>query len=54
MHPEDEAKTISEYDYGLHSLVIYSDLSMLRQFYSHYIPKQIKHKKKIYSNHAFL
>ena len=46
MHPEDEAKTISEYDYGLHSLVIYSDLSMLRQFYSHYIPKQIKHKKK--------
>ena len=47
MHPEDAAKTISEYDYGLHCLVIYSDLSMLRQFYSHYIPKQIKYKKEI-------
>jgi hypothetical protein len=47
MHPEDAAKTISEYDYGLHCLVIYSDLSMLRKFYSYYIPKQIKYKKEI-------
>jgi hypothetical protein len=47
MHPEDAAKTISEYDYGLHCLVIYSNLSKLRQFYSHYIPKQIKYKKEI-------
>ena len=47
MHPEDAAKTISEYDYGLHCLVIYSNLSKLRQFYSHYIPKQINDKKEI-------
>jgi hypothetical protein len=47
MHPKDAAKTISEYDYGLHCLVIYSDLSMLRKFYSYYIPKQIKYKKEI-------
>ena len=53
MHPEDAAKTISEYDYGLHCLVIYSDLSMLRQFYSHYIPKQIIYKKEIIQINPF-
>jgi hypothetical protein len=47
MYPEGAAKTISEYDYGLHCLVIYSDLSMLRRFYSHYIPKQINDKEEI-------
>ena len=47
MHPEDAAKTISEYDYGVHCLVIYSDLSVLRKFYSHYIPKQINDKEEI-------
>ena len=47
MHPEDAAKTISEYDYGLHCLVIYSDLSMLRKFYSHYISKQINDKEEV-------
>ena len=47
MYPEDAAKTISEYNYGLHSLVIYSGLSVLRQFYSQYIPKQIKYKQEI-------
>jgi hypothetical protein len=47
MHPEDAAKIISEYDYGLHCLVIYSDLSILRKFYSHYILKQINDKKEI-------
>ena len=53
MHPEDAAKTISEYDYGLHCLVIYSDLSVLRQFYSHYIPKQIIYKKEIIQINPF-
>jgi len=47
MYPEGAAKTISEYDYGLHCLVIYSDLSILRKFYSHYILKQINDKKEI-------
>jgi hypothetical protein len=47
MHSEDAAKTISECDYGLHCLVIYSVLSMLRKFYSQYIPKQINDKEEI-------
>ena len=47
MHSEDAAKTISECDYGLHCLVISSVLSMLRKFYSHYIPKQINDKEEI-------
>lgn len=41
------AKTISEDDYGLHCLLIYSDLTMLREFYTHYIPEQITDKKEV-------
>ena len=44
--PEDAAKTISEYDYGIHCLLIYTDLVKLRQFYSHYIPEQIMNKEQ--------
>jgi hypothetical protein len=44
--PEDAAKTISEYDYGIHCLLIYTDLVKLRQFYSHYIPEQIMSKEQ--------
>ena len=47
MHPEVAAKTISEIDYGIHCLLIYTDLSILRKFYSHYIPEQIKDKEEI-------
>ncbi len=53
MHPEDAAKTISEYDYGLHCLLIYADLSMLRKFYSRYIPVQIKYKEEIIQMNSF-
>ena len=41
------AKTISEYDYGLHCLLIYSDLTILRKFYTHYIPEQLKDKEEV-------
>ena len=41
------AKTISEDDYGLHCLLIYSDLTVLREFYTHYIPEQIKDKEEV-------
>jgi hypothetical protein len=41
------AKTISESDYGIHCLLIYSNLTILREFYSHYIPEQIKDKEEI-------
>jgi hypothetical protein len=47
MYPEDAAKTISEIDSGVHCLLIYSDLSMLREFYCHYIPEQIEDKEQV-------
>jgi hypothetical protein len=47
MYPEGAAKTISEYDYGVHCLLIYTDLSILREFYSHYIPEQIEDKEQV-------
>jgi hypothetical protein len=47
MYPEGAAKTISEYDYGVHCLLIYTDLSILREFYSHYIPEQIEGKEQV-------
>lgn len=53
MYPEDAADAISEYDYGLHCLIIYSDLSTLRKFYSRYIPQQMKDKKEFIQIHPF-
>jgi len=53
MYPEDAAKTISEYDYGLHCLLIYSDLTMLREFYSRYIPEQIRYKEEMIQINPF-
>lgn len=53
MHPEDVAKTKSEYDYGLHCLLIYADLCMLRKFYSRYIPVQIQYKEEIIQINPF-
>lgn len=47
MDAKDAAKTISESDYGIHCLLIYSDLTMLRKFYTHYIPVQIKDKEEV-------
>jgi hypothetical protein len=47
MHPEGAAKTISEIDYGVHCLLIYTDLSILREFYSNYIPEQIEDKEQV-------
>jgi hypothetical protein len=47
MYPEGAAKTISEYDYGVHCLLIYTDLSILREFYSHYIPERIEGKEQV-------
>ncbi|MGI0001329.1 MAG: MEDS domain-containing protein [Nitrososphaeraceae archaeon] len=47
MDAEDAAKNISESDYGIHCLLIYSDLTILRKFYTQYIPKQIEDKEEI-------
>jgi hypothetical protein len=53
MYPEDAAKTISEYNYGLHCLLVYSDLAMLREFYSRYIHEQIRYKEEIIQINPF-
>ena len=37
----------SESSLGLHSLIIYPDLTTLREFYSYYIQKQIEEKKEL-------
>ena len=44
---EDAAKTISESNYGIHCLLIYSDLTILRKFYSSYISTQILDKDEV-------
>jgi hypothetical protein len=41
------ANQISESSLGLHSLIIYPDLTTLREFYSYYIQKQIKEKNEL-------
>ena len=41
------ANQLSESSLGLHSLIIYPDLTTLREFYSYYIQKQIKEKNEL-------
>lgn len=47
MGAEHAAKTISESNYGIHCLLIYSDLTILRKFYSSYISTQILDKEEV-------
>ncbi len=47
MNARDAAKTISQSEYGLHCLLIYRDLTTLREFYSNYIQKQINDNELI-------
>lgn len=42
LHVEDAAIKLSAEKFGIHCLIIYSDLLTLREFYSHYIKNQIK------------
>ena len=44
MDAEDSAKNMSESNYGIHCLLIYSGLTILRKFYSSYISTQILDK----------
>ena len=44
MHIANASNTISESDYGIHTLVVYEDLEKLREFYSHYVKKAIEEK----------
>ncbi len=47
MAVENAVNTISAAGYGMHCLVIYPDLVTLRDFYSHYIQKQIEERNEI-------
>lgn len=47
MNAKDAAETISQSEYGLHCLLIYRDLTTLREFYSSYIQKQINDNELI-------
>lgn len=42
LHVEDAAIKLSAEKFGIHCLIIYSDLPTLREFYSHYIKNQIE------------
>ena len=47
MHTSNASNTISESDYGIHILVVYEDLIMLREFYSQYVKKGIEERNEV-------
>ena len=47
MHVEDATNTISESDYGTHTLVVYEDLEKLREFYSFYVKKRVEERNEL-------
>jgi len=47
MNPVNASNTISGSDYGIHTLVVYEDLTILREFYSQYVKKGIEEKKEV-------
>jgi hypothetical protein len=44
---EDASNTISESDYGTHTLVVYEDLGKLREFYTYYVKKRVEEKNEV-------
>ena len=47
MHTANASNTISESDYGIHTLVVYEDLVILREFYSQYVKKGIEERNEV-------
>lgn len=47
MHAANASNTISESDYGIHTLVVYEDLVILREFYSQYVKKAIEERNEV-------
>ena len=47
MHTANASNAISESDYGIHVLVVYDDLAILRKFYSQYIKKGIEERNEV-------
>ena len=54
MHTANTSNAISESDYGIHVLVIYEDLVILRKFYSYFIKKRVEERNKVIQNGTFL
>ena len=46
-HVDDALEQINQADYGAHYMLIYEDLTTLREFYSNYIHKQIEENNEI-------
>ena len=44
---ENASNIISESDYGTHTLIVYQNLDLLREFYSHYEKKRIEKKNEV-------
>jgi hypothetical protein len=47
MQLENASDTISELDYGTHTLIVYQNLETLREFYSYYVKKRIEEKNEV-------
>jgi hypothetical protein len=47
MHTQDASNLISESEYGSHTLLVYEDLTKLREFYSKYLTKRIKERNEV-------
>jgi hypothetical protein len=47
MNTANASNTISESDYGIHTLVVYEDLVILREFYSRYVKKGIEERNEV-------
>ena len=47
MNAANASNTISESDYGIHTLVVYEDLEILREFYSQYVKKGIEERNEV-------
>lgn len=43
---EDAVNKLSETDYGIHCLIVYPDLTTLREFYKYYIKRQLDEKNE--------
>ena len=47
MNTANASNTISELDYGIHTLVVYEDLIILREFYSQYVKKGVEERNEV-------
>jgi hypothetical protein len=47
MQLENASDTISESDYGTHTLIVYPNLDILREFYSYYVKKRVEERNEV-------